>query len=153
MDVKTNTREVRQGSVGWMMKRLSSRLDAQMNARLRPHGLDLSSFAVLMTILEHNPIGQVGVAAQIQIPAYQVSRSVDQLEKLGFVERLPDPHSRRSVILRPTEAGRSLAPVLYGIVKRVNAQLLGPLSEAERDQMVDMLQRMLLAERAWTTED
>ena len=32
---------------------------------------------------------------------------VDELERLGYVHRAPDPHDRRAALIRPTERGRA----------------------------------------------
>jgi DNA-binding MarR family transcriptional regulator len=39
-------------------------------------------------------------------PKQYVGRLVDELETLGYVQRRPDPHDRRSKLIVPTERGR-----------------------------------------------
>ena len=151
MDTRPETQQVRETSVGWMLKRLSARLDDHMNARLAEHGLDLSRFAVLMTVLEHHPVSQIGVAEAMDIAAYRVSRTIDQLSDLGLVERRPDPASRRAVLLVPTRAAQELAPKLYGVVRAMNEQLVTPLTPEEYAQLVDYLQRMVVAQSEWSS--
>ncbi len=153
MDVKTRTQQVRQGSLGWMMKRLSARLDEEMNARLAPHGLDLSSFAIMMTVLEHHPLSQSAIGERLEMAAYKVSRALDQLEGLGYLARHPDPASRRAHVIRPTAKGEGLAPALHGVVGEVNGKLAAPLSEEERRQMAEMLHRLVVAQETWRTPD
>lgn len=43
-----------------------------------------------------------------------ITRAVDRFEKLGFVDRAPDPTDRRSIILSATPAGRHLRDALRG---------------------------------------
>ncbi len=145
MELRTATQEVREASLGWMLKKLAAGLDADMEALLAPLGLDMPSFAILMTVLERHPLSQAGIAERIGIAPYRVSRGLDRLEGLGYVARRPDPGSRRSLVIRPTEDGASLAPRLYGVVETVNARLSAPLSETERAQLTGLLQRMVAA--------
>jgi len=152
MDVKTTTQTVRSGSIGWMIKRVSARLDEEMNAQLQPHGLELTAFAILMTIYEHHPLSQAAIGARLDMPAYKVSRGLDALETLGLVARAADPASRRAHVIRPTDAGMALAPQMYGVVARVNAKLAAPLSEGEAAQFQEMLQRVTAAQALWREE-
>ena len=149
MDVKKTTQSVRQGSLGWMLKRLSARLDDEMNARLAPLGLDLTAFALMMTVLERHPLSQAAIGERLAMPAYRVSRGLDTLEGLGYVSRAPDPASRRAHIIRPTAKGLTIADRLYGVVAEMNAKLAAPLSEAETAQLAEMLQRLVLAQEGW----
>lgn len=147
-DVKTTTRDVRTGSIGWMLKRLASRLDGDMNARLAPLGLELTSFAVMMTVLEHSPLSQVAIADLLGMPAYKVSRALDHLERQGFVARSPDPASRRAHVIAPTGAGVAIAPDLYAVVGAVNARLAEGLSAEEKALLITLLTRMVAAQAA-----
>ena len=148
MDVKTTTQAVRTGSIGWMLKRLSSRLDGDMNARLAPLGLELTSFAVMMTVLEHSPLNQAAISARLGMPAYKVSRALDHLERQGYIARHPDPTSRRAHVIDPTEAGLGIAPDLHAVVAAANAHLSDGLSAQETAHLIALLTRMVEAQAA-----
>jgi DNA-binding MarR family transcriptional regulator len=49
----------------------------------------------------------VALAEQLGIAVSTASRLVDRLVTAGLADRQPAPHTRREVVLRPTEAGRS----------------------------------------------
>jgi DNA-binding MarR family transcriptional regulator len=58
-----------------------------------------------------------------------MAQSVDQLERLGYVERRPNPGDRRSRLVFLTERGASVKPVTHGTAARVEerwAQLTSP---------------------------
>ncbi len=148
MDTKSETHRVRTTSIGWLLKRLSSRLDGQMASGLMPLGLDLTSFAVLMTVLEHSPLSQVAIAERLGMPPYKVSRALDHLEQQGYVGRHADPASRRSHVIRPTDAGAALAPQMYDVVDTVNGVMATGLTPDERVQLVHLLSRMVAAQDA-----
>jgi len=45
------------------------------------------------------------LAAQARMAPQSIVWHVDQLERLGYVERVPDPSDRRAKLIRPTKHG------------------------------------------------
>jgi DNA-binding MarR family transcriptional regulator len=45
------------------------------------------------------------LASQAQMAPQSIGWHVDELERLGYVERVPDPSDRRAKLIRPTEHG------------------------------------------------
>jgi DNA-binding MarR family transcriptional regulator len=72
-----------------------------------------------------------------------MAQSVDQLERLGYVERRPNPGDRRSRLVFLTERGASVKPVTHGTAARVEerwAQLTSPEElEALRASLTHLL--------------
>lgn len=136
-----HAKKTRESSIGWMIQRLARRLDDVMNARLAEHGLTLPQFAVMMTVLEHGSLTQAAIGRHFAMPAYAISRAIDALVQAGLIVREEHPESRRAHQIRATDAGLALAPDLFGIVKRVNADLTARLDKADADRL-----RSLLAE-------
>jgi DNA-binding MarR family transcriptional regulator len=139
----TQTRAVRESSLGWMIQRIARGLDEAMNARLSPHGLSIQTFAVMMTVLEHGPLTQTAIGKQFGMPAYAISRAIDTLEELGFVARRAHEASRRAHMIHVTEAGAAFAGTLHAIVREVNDDLTASLSATERAQFGAILARLL----------
>ena len=143
MGISDDTRRVRETSMGWIIQRLARRLDAAMEDRLAEPGLTLSSFAVMMTVLESGPMTQAEIGKRFGMPAYAISRALDALEDAGYVERRAHPTSRRAHDIHATAAGQALAPELHGIVRAVNADLVSGLAQEDRAAFLSLLQRVL----------
>ncbi|WNI23732.1 MarR family winged helix-turn-helix transcriptional regulator [Streptomyces sp. ITFR-16] len=78
-------------------------------ARLHPE-LPLVSYTLLSHIEDQQGCRATDLAAHYMLDKSTVSRQVSTLEKLGLVERHPDPDDHRIQVLHPTEAGtRALA--------------------------------------------
>jgi DNA-binding MarR family transcriptional regulator len=78
-------------------------------ARLHPE-LPLVSYTLLAHIDDQHGCRATDLAAHYMLDKSTVSRQVGTLEKLGLVERHPDPDDHRIQVLHPTEAGtRALA--------------------------------------------
>ncbi|MER5281655.1 MarR family winged helix-turn-helix transcriptional regulator [Streptomyces sp. NPDC002809] len=73
-------------------------------ARLHPD-LPLVSYTLLAHIHDRHGCRATDLAAHYMLDKSTVSRQVATLEKLGLVERHPDPDDHRIQVLHPTEAG------------------------------------------------
>ncbi|MFF5274385.1 MarR family winged helix-turn-helix transcriptional regulator [Streptomyces sp. 900116325] len=73
-------------------------------ARLHPE-LPLVSYTLLAHIDDQHGCRATDLAAHYMLDKSTVSRQIGTLEKLGLVERHPDPADHRIQVLHPTEAG------------------------------------------------
>lgn len=73
-------------------------------ARLHPE-LPLVSYTLLSHIDDRQGCRATDLAAHYMLDKSTVSRQIATLEKLGLVERHPDPTDHRIQVLHPTEAG------------------------------------------------
>ncbi len=140
---KQSTKQVREQSVGWMLKMLGTSLDAEMHRELKHLGLDLRQFAVLMTLSEIEGLTQAEIGKKIYVPGYATTRTLDALENKQFVERRKDERSRRSYRIYLTDSGRAVVPGLIAIVKKVNEGLLSALSSSEKKQISGILKKLM----------
>lgn len=132
---------VRENSFGWLIRKISAGMDRDMTAALKPHGLNLGQFAILMTLLEKDEITQSDIGKKISMPGYATTRNIDVLENHGLLERQKHEASRRSFSIRLTEKGKSIAPVLFSIVKNINEGALASLDENETQVLKQLLSK------------
>ncbi|MFJ3584540.1 MarR family winged helix-turn-helix transcriptional regulator [Streptomyces sp. NPDC090127] len=76
-------------------------------ARLHPE-LPLVSYTLLAHIVDQQGCRATDLAAHYLLDKSTVSRQIAALEKLGLVERRPDPEDHRVQVLHPTAAGSHL---------------------------------------------
>jgi DNA-binding MarR family transcriptional regulator len=89
-----------------------------------------------------------GLAELAQVRKQTMAEAVDQLERMGYVERRPDPRDRRARLVFLTERGESVKPVTHATAARVEqrwAELTGP---AELEALRAALLRLLTELRA-----
>ena len=71
-----------------------------------------------------------------------MTNRVDRLVDRGLVDRLPDPHDRRGVLVRLTTVGRDrVDAALADLLAREQGQLSG-LGRQERKQLVVLLRQL-----------
>jgi len=131
----------RETSFGFLIQTLARKFDGLMKTELKKVDVDGKLFAGLMMLMEQDGISQRQLGKRLNFPEYFTSRNIDALVQAGFVERRPDPDSRRSFLICLTDAGRTKAKTLPEVVRRVNAEVLADFSKSEQTQVIDLLQK------------
>lgn len=132
----------RQTSLGFLLNLIKRRIDAKMKTRLAVIGVDFRTFANLRILDGNEGIKQKELGRILEFPEYYTSRNIDGLVEAGFVERRPDPDSRRSVKIFLTDMGRKKVEQLPKIVSSVNSEFLTPLSKEERNTLILLLRKV-----------
>lgn len=73
-----------------------------------------------------------------------VSKQVDRLVTLGFVERQADPNSRRNVLICLSPAGREAIDAMINELNASDLVLIMQLAQEERETLADLLRKVLL---------
>ena len=71
------------------------------------HALQPAAYFILANVAEHGPTRASALVEEFGIDKGAISRQVQQLVDLGFVERTPDPADGRAMMLAVTDEGRS----------------------------------------------
>ena len=107
--------------------------------RLAPLGLEQRHAGVLMRLAGHEGQSQQAVAEMIGVNATRMVFLVDELEKLGLVERRRNPADRRSHALYLTRQGRATVDRVRAVTAEHDAELGAGLTGTQRAQLVSLL--------------
>jgi DNA-binding MarR family transcriptional regulator len=77
-----------------------------------------------------------------------VGEAVGDLERLGYVERVPDPDDRRAKIIRLSRRGGEAAAVAEEIFVDIERRFADEVGDERFDQFRDTLRRLFLLTRA-----
>src|SRR5438132_10389986 len=69
--------------------------------------LDRAAVMVLQQLAEAGPVRSGELAARLQVEAPHVTRQVQRLQQVGYVNRAPDPDDRRAQLIQLTPSGRA----------------------------------------------
>ena len=72
-----------------------------------------------------------------------MTNRVDRLTARGLVERLPDPHDRRGVLVRLTPEGKACVDRAFEALLEQERALMPDLDAADREQLAGLLRRLL----------
>jgi DNA-binding MarR family transcriptional regulator len=126
-----------------LLVRTAERFLGLANHGLRHHGLSVSGRQVL-AVLEGagEPIPAGAIAERLVVTTASTTTVLDTLERRGLVRRRPDHTDRRRVLVEITDDGRPLVDRYLPEIAALQAAACEPLSERERDELLDLLGRL-----------
>jgi DNA-binding MarR family transcriptional regulator len=129
------------------LAQLRGRIEAEVDANLRAHGVRTPDFAALITLMRIGAeagVSQQRLADELGLTPGTVSVRIDRLVQTGLAERSSDPTSKRRTLIVPTPAGRDLFERLIPSHLRTEDRLLSALSDQERTQLSDLLRKLMI---------
>ena len=130
---------------GHLIRRLHQQSTQIFQAQTQAAGFDLTSvqFAALDAIAQQPGIDQASLAATISFDRATIGGVVDRLEHKGLVQREISAQDRRARQLYLTPAGEQLLEDCRPVVEAVQADILAPLSRAERQAFLALARKVL----------
>ncbi len=129
------------------LSRLSHHLDRARRQAFAEHRLEPWEFDVLAALRRSGAPYELSPGRLIRetlVTSGTMTNRVDRLEARGLVERQPDPHDRRGVLVRLTGEGRTTVDgALEGLLGR-ERDLLAGLSGAEQTRLAGLLRTLVL---------
>ena len=107
--------------------------------RLAPLGLEQRHAGMLIRLAANQGRSQQAIAEMIGVNATRMVFLVDELERLGLVERRRNPADRRSHALYLTDQGLATVDQVRAVTAEHEAEFGAGLTEAQRAQLVRLL--------------
>jgi DNA-binding MarR family transcriptional regulator len=85
------------------------------------------------------------LAERAQLTKATVVRTVDELERLGYAERIPDPDDGRAKLVRPTARARAVEEDARTIIRELRDAWAEAMAPGELDQLEALLRRLRAA--------
>lgn len=126
--------------------RLSALYSEEMSKTFAEHGLSAASFDVLATLLRSGPphaLSPNQLLATMMVTSGTMTNRIDQLEKDGFVERVPNPEDKRSVHVKLTTIGLGKIDAAVSDHVVVQKRLVDGLSELDQFELNTLLDKCL----------
>ncbi len=124
----------------WLINQLSLHAHRVVAERLRgAHIAHRYHYSLLAALAESGPASQADLGQRAGLDRSDVTAAVNDLEQQGAVERAADPADRRRNVVSITPAGREHLDAMEALLREAQGELLAPLSETERAELVRML--------------
>jgi DNA-binding MarR family transcriptional regulator len=121
------------------------RLHRLMDRRMADQGASFARTKLLLYIGHQGPTRAADIADFFGHAPRTVTEAIDGLERDGLVRREPDKLDRRAKRVLLTDAGRAAAAATEPVRARLIAQVFGPLSETEREQLSAIIAKLATA--------
>jgi DNA-binding MarR family transcriptional regulator len=109
--------------IGALLRMPLETVRRRMLERLHENGFDDLEAAHLVVLQYPGPQGKrpSELAAELQISKQALNYLLGELERLGYLERVPDPDDGRSKRIAITPRGMAIIPVIRGAVGEIEA--------------------------------
>lgn len=114
------------GLLTLLTREICNRVTAELAARGFPDVR--ASYLPVFQRLDPEGSRLTELAEHVMAPKQTVGETVDALERLGYVERTPDPHDGRATLIRRTARGQEVNVIASGVARetqRVWASRIG----------------------------
>lgn len=131
-----------ENSIGYLFRDTHRLIGRLLNSRLEKSGLRVGEWYILRALWQEEGITQRELSLRIGMGEPNVVTTLSRLEKSGIIMRKIDPSDNRRRLVGLTVKGRDLEQKLAPIAQEVNAVIATPLTAAEQQQLVDLIQRV-----------
>lgn len=137
--------ELRQEHIGRLLLRAHRAFNERALRKLRQRG-HVGLSMVHLTLLPHldvNGTQATVLAERAGMTKQAAGRVIDDLEREGYVQRLPDPTDRRASLIVFTSTGRQYLVDAYHVKKEIEAEYATLLGAERMQQFRSTLQDLL----------
>jgi MarR family transcriptional regulator, lower aerobic nicotinate degradation pathway regulator len=129
-------------ALGLLLRRAHWHAAAVMAEALRPLGIELRHFAVLIVLVDRGPTAQRDLAEATGSDKAGIMRVVDDLERMGLALRKAVPGDRRVRAVEITPQGLELFDAAHVAAEPLGERLVAALGPGEPEQLTDLLTRI-----------
>jgi DNA-binding MarR family transcriptional regulator len=129
-------------SAAFLLSTLGFTVSRRFHEMLAPLELEPGEFALLRAVAASDGEPQSALAERLHISPSWMVAIVDELERRGLLERRPHARDRRIRNLHLTAAGKRLLKQAERRAQEFDRQMTDPLTDAERQQLLELLQRV-----------
>jgi DNA-binding MarR family transcriptional regulator len=124
-----------------LLRRAHWRAAAVMSEALRPLGIELRHFAVLLVLVNRGPTQQRELVEATGSDKAGIMRVVDDLERKGLAVRKSVPGDRRVRAVEVTPKGIELFDAAHVAAEPLAEHLVSVMGPGEAEQLSDLLTR------------
>ena len=132
----------RHAKAAYLLARVGRTQSVRFAERVQSIGLRPKHFAVLNAISLADGASQQEIGGRMGLDPSGLVGAIDELERMGLVERRRDPADRRRYVLGLSDEGTATLRRGRRVVAESARELLAALDDDEVDTLVDLLARV-----------
>jgi DNA-binding MarR family transcriptional regulator len=114
-------------------------------------GITDGEWACLRALWDADGISQTELSARLDMTGAAIALWINVLERDGLAKRINDPGDKRKLLIYLTPKGRNAQKLLQPSIRSIHQRVFSSFSDAEIDQLRNMLARIEDSLKAHTT--
>ena len=128
--------------IGRIIMAYDKRFKVFMKNALKEQGLTVTEALVLLSLYETDGQTQDGLLSSIYYDKSVMARTMQSLEKGGYISRSENPEDKRSWLFHLTENGRQMKPVIVNALRSWCQLAFRDMDDAEAQMLLDNMRRI-----------
>jgi DNA-binding MarR family transcriptional regulator len=136
---------IRKKSLGHLSSAIQILIKKKLKINLKEANIDLNIdlFPILIRLFEEDQVPQQTIADWFSCDRHRMSRTLDELEKEGFIARKADPNSRRTNLICLTEYAKGNEQNIKNAVLKVFSVAYAGFEEEEINKTIESLEKII----------
>lgn len=130
-------------SIGYWVGSMARALERAVNEELSPHGITIRQVQILACLALRKQLSQIELADIVGIEPSTLVRTLDRMERDGWVERLPAPDDRRKKIIRATAKVKPIWSTIAECGERVKDKATRGIKKSDLQATQKILEKMI----------
>ncbi|CZH15593.1 MarR family transcriptional regulator [Legionella pneumophila serogroup 1] len=126
-----------------LLKKTNRLLIKRANELIKPYAMSHAYTYILMELYIENGLTQSELVQLIEVEQPTLVRTLDRMERDGFITRKPSSMDRRVVHIFLTEKARLLQEKIDECSRILNDEILAGFSEDEKTKLQELTHRVL----------
>jgi len=124
------------------LARAFSSFSKKSSEKIKSFGLTQPQFAVIEVLGHLGPLKVGEICSKMLVSGGNMTLVLDNIEKLGYLERIPSKEDRRAINVQLTPRGRELFEEIFKSHAEHITNLMSVLSADEQKQLGDLLKKL-----------
>jgi DNA-binding MarR family transcriptional regulator len=126
-------------SLGFVLNRTAIAMKTGFNTKIKEFDISPEQWSLIFRVVENEGLTQKELSDTTYKDQANITRSIDRLEKKGFLNRVSNSSDRRIINLFPTQKAKELVEKIVPISNEYNKQLSQGLSKNESEELLRLL--------------
>lgn len=122
-----------------LIKKANRLLANKASQLLKHHRINHAYTFFLMELYECDSLTQSDLAVRIGIEQPTATRTLDRMERDGFITRVPSKTDRRSFVIRLTKKSKDCRPIIESCALQLNTLALAKISSSDKKKLDELL--------------
>jgi DNA-binding MarR family transcriptional regulator len=139
------TQYIRKKSLGHLSGSIFNLIKTNLQSNLDEANINLKVdlFPIVNRLFEEDQIPQQTIADWFNCDRHRMSRTLDELEKDGFITRKADPNSRRTNLICLTDYAKNNKQNIQNAVLKVFSKAYAGFEEMEINNIIQSLEKII----------